>query len=192
MRSLEQNLGREAGRNLSPWSEHVGHGPWPWLLHRNKENHTRIRKPADAQMDMDIIRRKTYTWWGWLAPSNISPGTRNKARCTSGVRKGDAKSMAAGQRRCNRRESKGEGDLTMAAAGELGGSSRRCWDAPAEGAGAKVRERSGGGRSARNCVHATMQANYWAKTLAASLWADPLELGPRSSEEKEPIYFFLI
>jgi hypothetical protein len=72
-------------------------------------------------MDMDIIRRKTYTWWGWLAPSNISPGTRNKARCTSGVRKGDAKSMAAGQRRCNRRESKGEGDLTMAAAGELGG-----------------------------------------------------------------------
>jgi hypothetical protein len=39
----------------------------------------------------------------------------------SGVRKGEDKSMAAAQRGCNKRESKDEGDLTMAETGELVG-----------------------------------------------------------------------
>ena len=75
-------------------------------------------------MDMEILGKEAYTWWGWSAPSSISPGTRNKSRRTSAVRKGEAKSMAAAQRRCDKRESKDEGDLTMAATGELEGSRR--------------------------------------------------------------------
>jgi hypothetical protein len=74
------------------------------------------KKPADPHITwlikMEFVLQGTYTWWGWSAPLNTSPGTTNKNHTDPS---GQNQTMGNTQRKRY---------LTMVAAGE-GTSMRR-------------------------------------------------------------------
>jgi hypothetical protein len=103
------------------------------------------------------LRGRSYTWWGWSAPSSTSPGTRSKRRRKAGVSKGEAKSMAARKTEHARERQDGGG-------GSHHGCDRRTeasWRREASAAAARGGQESGSGRSERDYVGGTGTRGSW-------------------------------